>query len=118
MPRFRPQLRFSLRTLFILVTLLAWVQPVTAQQKQVITLGTGWVVDITDSDGVPAPGLLGMFGEQGHPILLVMGTRPRGGEWTPADEVELKRAKELFPEASVDRLRRIGSSPKPDRPAG
>lgn len=109
MPRSRFPLRFSLRTLFMVVTVLClplgwlgyqlnWVR----QRRE--ALATRSILDITDSASLPAPSALSFFGERGYPSLLVMPAHP-GGLWTHADEAELKRAEKLFPEASVDRLR-------------
>jgi hypothetical protein len=65
------------------------------------------VIDFGGSASVPAPGMLGMFGERGRVNLVVMG---RDG--MPTDEDDLKRAQELFPEANVGGLYRSDSPEK------
>ena len=108
--RFRPRLKFSLRTLLVLVTVLCvplcwlgyqlnWIR----QRRE--ALATSWVIDFGGSASVPAPRLLWMFGERGRKNLVVMPAHGLGGDWTLADDVELKRAQELFPEASVSDFR-------------
>lgn len=95
--------RFTLRALLIVTTLLCigmwihlhWIN----QRRAAIASGHVTAVPILDSAGVAAhpPWLLGLFGEPGHPLLIVHGYDD--AQWRQA-EARLTR---LFPEAEIRR---------------
>jgi hypothetical protein len=95
--------RFTLRALLIATTLLCllmwihlhWIN----QRRAAIASGQVTAVPILDSAGVEAhpPWLLGLFGEPGHPLLIVHGCDD--AEW----QQEESRLARLFPEAEIRR---------------
>src|SRR5690242_447185 len=107
--------RFSLRTLFVLLTLVAcWLgYELNWIRLRHAALTSGIVEEANDPfAGLPqttaAPGMLWLFGENGYVGLSM----PLLGEETTPEEDELLTAlEELFPEAS------IGVSWREDQPA-
>jgi hypothetical protein len=95
--------RYSLRALLIVTTLLCfgmwihlhWIH----QRRAAIASGHVIAVPILDSAGVVAhpPWLLGLFGELGHPLLIVHGYDD--AQW----QREQARLARLFPEAEIRR---------------
>jgi hypothetical protein len=98
--RFRPLHSFSLRTLFVVVTVfgcwlgyqLNWIR----QRHEAITAGH---VPSDQDKIVPAPGLLWLFGERGHAYVFIRVAD--SDELTTAEEADLKHIGELFPEADL-----------------
>ncbi len=120
---------FSLRTLFVVVTVLAvllgwipyqlnWIQERRAAPSLATwyRLYTKSAFDTLLSESPPprAPGLLWLFGERGHTrCRLYFGTEPRDfsyftRELTPLEESEVARIKRLF--------QRHGSRPRQSCP--
>ena len=93
-PRQR-QFRFSVRTLFIVVTLIAvwigWSFNWMRQRQEFVRPGNELGAVILTSD-VRAPGLLWVFGEQGAQVVLLFTDK----------EADFERARRLFPEAHVE----------------
>ncbi len=98
----RRWLRFSLRTLFVLVALVGcwltyemnWVRQ---RRHEIIT---GAVVAHDDAAVYArAPGALSIFGEQGYKSITVL--IPNCHRITPADKQKAARIRRLFPEAEV-----------------
>jgi hypothetical protein len=98
--------RFSLRTLFLIVTVfgcwlgyeLNWIR----QRHALLADSPKWGSYVWPKAPVPAaPGLLWMFGEKGHSYLGLTMPENRADRNLAEQERELKRAKELFPEADV-----------------
>ncbi|MBL9165911.1 MAG: hypothetical protein JNL18_24520 [Planctomycetaceae bacterium] len=95
--------RFTLRALLIVTTLLCigmwshlhWIN----ERRAAIASGHVTAVPILDSAGVAAhpPWLLGLFGEPGHPLLIVHGYDD--AQWRQAEA----RLTGLFPEAEIRR---------------
>jgi hypothetical protein len=91
-PKPRRWFRFSLRTMFVLVTVfcvwlgyqLNWIRQRRDAIRSDIILSIG-------TDETRPPGLLWIFGEQGHSQISSFRT----------DEVEINRLEELFPEAQI-----------------
>jgi hypothetical protein len=114
-------LRFSLRTLFVLVTLfgcamgwiaysLNWIR----QRRELCTRPDVEVLVIADGDYPQAPAFLWLFGEKGRGIIRIIVDYPLWPEAAvPADrkrtieeQALLDRAKDLFPEAEVQEVSR------------
>lgn len=118
-PPRRRWLRFSLRTMFVVVTALAaflayhvnWIRERRATQAQ-----TNWyrIYDsgldyLLDKPPPRAPGLLWVFGETGrHELYLSFGYEPTehftysNRDLTPVEQSEVRRIESLFPEARID----------------
>ncbi len=96
MLRFRPRLRFSLRTLFVLVTALGawlgyhlnWIR----ERREYLSINsiTDDTVDTNDRSELPLG--LRILGEQSHAVVFVM------------DEADVERIQRLFPEARAQPL--------------
>jgi hypothetical protein len=83
-----------------LLCLLMWIQlHWISQRRAAIASGQVTAVPILDSAGIEAqpPWLLGLFGEPGHPLLIVHGYDDH--QWQQ-EEARLAR---LFPEAEIRR---------------
>jgi len=109
MPRFRPRLRFSLRTLFVLVTpICIWFAYYHnwAQQRCSFTAAGGvfdWGQHAREADEISGPFPLG---------LNLLGERPILKLWINTDDpVEIERVKRLFPEASIRPI--VSIEPRP-----
>jgi len=95
--------RFTLRAMLAVTAILCvgmwihlhWIN----QRRAAIASGHVTAVPILDSAGVEAhsPWLLGLFGEPGHPLLIVHGYD--GVQW----QQEESRLAKLFPEAEIRR---------------
>ena len=91
----RRRFRFSLRTLFVLVTLAAlwigwsfnWIRQRRDFVREGNTLGA-----VAHGSTSRAPGLLWLFGEQGAEVVLLFTD----------DKADYDRARRLFPEAQVE----------------
>lgn len=115
-------LTFSLKTLFIVVTVLAcwlgyelnWIR-----QRHEVAAGATVSRSVSSRTGLPekrtAPGLLWLFGEHGYVDVILRFPHRVGDELTPSEEAELQRAEKLFPEADVNY--RLYYIPRPERPA-
>ena len=101
-PPHRRWFAFSLRTMFVVVTvagvLLAWVgyslDWIRQRERFAATRALEYWPDPSDKSPVAAPGCLWLFGEPGRGALLVL---------EPSD---LESGRRLFPEADVDLLGR------------
>ena len=103
--------RFSLRTMFVVVTLLAvaaawigynlnWIR----QRHEMIDSGgvaAGDGPNHTVGTDPVAPGLLQFFREGAYGYIIVFPDRT-GGSLTPAEQAKLNRVAQLFPEATVE----------------
>jgi hypothetical protein len=98
-PQQRRWLRFSLRTLFVLVTLVAiwaaysahWIR----QRREFVRKleSDSWPFTVAEfNSAIFAPGLLGLFGEDGVETI------------TLAIEPDMAEARRLFPEAQIEYL--------------
>ena len=112
----RRWLRWTLGTLFFLLAGVAcwlgdelnWIR----KRHQALTVWAA--IEARDKDPVAAPGILWVFGEQGHAFLV----RVRAGEKrpTPEEQAEKRRIQRLFPEATVSWIRQVVVDPEA-RPA-
>jgi hypothetical protein len=102
--RRRRWFRFSLRTLFVVLTVfgcwlgyqLNWIR----QRNAIVADFPRWLAyeGTTANPPPPAPGMLWMFGAKGyHTVVRVV---PNGNDAAVATEIEM--VQRLFPEASVD----------------
>lgn len=98
-----PKPRFTLRALLIATTLLCigmWIHLHWINQRHAaIASGQVTTVPILDATGAEPhpPWLLGLFGEPGHPLLIVHGYDD--AQW----QQEQTRLARLFPEAEIRR---------------
>ena len=99
--------RFSLRTLFVVVTVLCvWLAYHVNWIRQRHDAMTKWNVSTEDPFGGPPnrqpPGMLWIFGEPGY-FWIDLPFPPRDGRRLTANEkAEVERVSKLFPEAEVD----------------
>jgi hypothetical protein len=93
-PRQR-RFRFSVRTLFILVTIVAiwigWSFNWIRQRREFVRPGNELGAAVSTGE-VRAPGMLWIFGEQGAQVVLLFTDK----------ESDFERARRLFPEAHVE----------------
>ena len=106
MPIPRRRWSYSLRTMFVLLTLLAcwlgyqmhWIR----QRKDVVAK---WQVIREDPMGVSAPpeapGMLRLFGEQGYSHVTLWFPARRNSDLSESERAEIKRVGIVFPEAGV-----------------
>jgi hypothetical protein len=87
--------RFSLRTLFVLITLIAiwvgWSFNWIRQRGEFVRPGNE-LGAVVSTGNVRAPALLWVFGEQGAQVVLLFTD----------NESDFDRARQLFPEAHVE----------------
>jgi hypothetical protein len=87
--------RFTLRTLFVLVTLIAlwlgWSLNWIRQRHEFLRDRRGFVFDTDPEASTSAPALLWLFGEEGAEYVRL----------SSEDQLDHARAKHLFPEAMV-----------------
>jgi hypothetical protein len=87
--------RFSLRTLFVLITLVAiwvgWSFNWIRQRREFVRLGNELGAVVSRGE-VRAPGLLWVFGELGAQVVLLFTDK----------ESDFDRARQIFPEAHVE----------------
>ncbi len=116
----RRWLRFSLRTMFVVVTAVClglgyqwrWI----TQRHSMLQSGKLEVLDDEELIGLGlpttarAPGILWLFGERGYPNLWQRLSR-KDLELTPSEIAERRHMTQLFPEAQID-----GSWTPPPRP--
>jgi hypothetical protein len=107
---------FSLRTMFLLVTVLAilmtWVSHSLNWIRQRREVLQRWDAKEYQAGYLNAPGMLWLFGEKGYVSLtrqLTPGYRPDLNEW---EQAELDWAQLQFPEAEVFTERQV---PRPPR---
>src|SRR5262245_22437606 len=114
--------RFSLRTLFAVVTLIAitlppagwlgrelnWIRQRQAfREEQAAALGKQ--IAFRHGKPVAAPSQLSFFGERGYGIITVAVTQQRMEQLATADLASIQRAAALFPEARIVALQQSGN---------
>lgn len=121
-PGKRRWFRFGLRTMFVVVTVLAcWLgyELSWVRQRRAVLPGAMKSRSMSSRTGRPekrpAPGLLWLFGEPGYVDVIVRFPYRVGGELTPAEESKLEHTEALFPEADVSYY--IEPPPPLDRPS-
>jgi hypothetical protein len=101
----RRWLRFSLRTLFLLVTLVAvwlgWSLNWIRQRQYVVAHSSVETTSWETGEPVNAPGLLWLFGEPGYYDVRVLFGPDDPRDNTPAEVAFATGFKDLFPEAQV-----------------
>lgn len=114
MPRFCPRLRFSLRTLFVLITLLSiwpayqlnWIRQRRQAREWLTEHGQYWPAAFqlhlppSNAPPHPAPPSLRMFGEKGVYFFAFI---PKQGD-TYNEEAKIAELKRIFPEAYCNHL--------------
>ena len=104
-PRPRRWFRFSLRTMFVLVTVLCvwlgyslnWIR----QRREAIAHAHFEKVSIKTTAPIRAPGLLWLFGEPGYDRIWFLFGPADPRDNTPEEFVKAKQLAPLFPEARV-----------------
>jgi hypothetical protein len=110
--------RFSLRTLFVVVTVLGcwlgyelnWVRErrlfiadeISARQRHPTSYTWDAIVmNVRKTPTPKAPGRLWAFGEAGHPNICVLIEAESVEHLTNRDQDRVQKARKLFPEASI-----------------
>ena len=103
--------RFSLRSMFVVVTVLAVIAAFVAynlnwiRQRHEMTFAgriTSPGYFVVGSDEGNAPGMLWVFGERGYDRMRVaFRDYPDEENLTPEQRLKLKRIRELYPEADI-----------------
>jgi hypothetical protein len=104
--------RFSLRTLFVVVTVIAcwlgyefnWIRErhaFVAQQRTLVEAWSLYTESVWHPNDCAAPGLLQLFGEEGHSMLLIWVDSRDVDDFPAADANRIRRARQLFPEARI-----------------
>ena len=104
--------RFSLRALFVAVTLIGcwlgyevnWIRQrhaFIAEQRSLVESGGLYTEDNWNPNDCRAPALLGLFGERGHARVLIWVDSRDVDHPPTADANRLARARRLFPEAHL-----------------
>ena len=95
--------RFSLATLFVLVTLVAlwvgWSMNWIRQRRYVIAHSVGWQTDGKTDEPVTAPAFLWLFGEPGYSKIWVMFGPDNPRKITDAEKAFANSFAKLFPES-------------------
>ena len=101
--------RFSLRTLFVLLTLFAcWLGYSTnwiRQRREALAMdrvGTEYRKPFAYTPAAAtAPGLLWLLGERGYKTISYWIPDGKDREWTPSEKADIDRLEQLFPEAGL-----------------
>jgi hypothetical protein len=111
LPPKRRWFRYSLRTLFVVVTVIGcwlgyelnWIRERRAFIASEVSTRIDedwWNCSVTDG-GRSAPGLLALFGEEGFSALSVLAESQSVELLTANDRQRLQEARHLFPEATI-----------------